>query len=58
MDWSTAMDKRNEVIAILKFLQELGNLRIKIVKDIQAEPWCLFLDRLPVRNDETTGECL
>lgn len=48
------MDKRNEVIAILKFLQELGNLRIKIVKDIQAEPWCLFLDRLPVRNDEIT----
>ena len=29
------MDKRQEVIAILKFLKELGSLKTKIVKDIK-----------------------
>lgn len=52
IDWSTAMDKRQEVIAILKFLKELGSLKTKIVKDIKEEPWSKFIDMLPAGNDE------
>lgn len=48
------MDKRNEVVAILNFLRELGSLKTKIVKDIKDEPWALFLDELPVGNGEVT----
>ena len=48
------MDKRNEVVAILNFLKELGSLKTKIVKDINDEPWSLFPDTLPMGTNEIT----
>lgn len=48
------MDKRNEVVAILNFLRELGSLKTKIIKDIKDEPWSLFLDELPMNSGEIT----
>lgn len=54
IDWSTVMDNRNDVIAILDFLKELGSLKTKIVKDITKELWFLFLDNLPMETGEIT----
>ena len=46
------LDKTNEVISILKFLNELGALKNRIVKNINRQPWSLYFDDIPKSSPE------
>lgn len=46
------LDKTKEVISILKFLNELGALKCRIVKNINRQPWFFYLDNIPKNSPE------
>ena len=43
-----AVDNRKKMLKLMDYLRQVGNLRQKLVKNLQNEEWCLEFDALPV----------
>lgn len=46
------LDKTKEVISILKFLNELGSLKNRVVKNIDRQSWSFYFDNIPKSSPE------
>ena len=42
------MDNRKKMLKLLDYLRQVGNLRQKLVKNLQDESWCLEFASLPM----------